>query len=120
MGRRSRRLRCTDCDRLFWTKFEHMTLDELAAFANTTTCSHCDSPEWRVTRETMFAGGDITKRGYSGFQCRDCWTEFYHPVAGRDPRDLADLAQTITCPDCGERDACRLTDQVKRRSEIRR
>lgn len=118
MGRRSRRLRCIDCDRLFWTTFEHMTLDELVEFAETTECPHCDSDNWRVTRETMFSGANLSLSGYSGFQCRDCMTEFYESVANLTPEELRDLAQTVTCPDCETSSACRLTDQVRKERNL--
>lgn len=114
MGRRCRRLRCTACNRLFWEKFEAMYPDELAEFAQTTTCPHCESQDWHVTRETKFAGAQLGYRARSGWKCKDCYTTFYKNVSQLTPEELTDLAQSLVCPECESHDDCYLTDQVKK------
>lgn len=118
MGKRSRRFRCLDCERMFWKWFEHLSLDELQSKVDI-SCEYCSSQNIEVTSETRFAGGDIGYRHYQRFACKNCFEDFYAKVGEKHSDDIKDLADRLECinEDCENSDL-ELTDSVIKRTDI--
>lgn len=110
MGRRSRRFRCLDCDRLFWKKFEHLTKQNLQVLARETQCKHCNSKRWKITDETQFSG-TLSKAGFHELKCKDCHEQYYVKVTGLKREKLQELAADITCKECSSEDI-KFSDRV--------
>lgn len=118
MGKRSRRFRCSDCERMFWEWFEHCTLNELRDKVNT-KCEYCSSENIEITSETRFSGGDIGYRHYQRFSCRNCLEDFYAKVGEKSADEIKHLADELECLNekCDSSDL-RLTDSVIKRTEM--